>query len=125
MKFLIFLLPITFLFQNCFAQKPALDTDILYKWPSIGEGAISNNGKYVCYTVHDGSYGDRLTSIQSTNNTWKIELENIQNLSFTDDSGNAIFITKGDSLGVITLGTSSITYVPQVSSFRLLVAPSH
>src|SRR5215468_3353889 len=37
-------------------QKPSIDESIYDKWPSVGGGAISNDGRYVIYTISNGSF---------------------------------------------------------------------
>ena len=104
-----------------FAQKPSIDSSVYRKWPSVANPGISDNGKYVYYDIKVGTvYGnDVKTFIQSTQSNWKLAMpsEHKSDIVFTKNGKSAVFINKNDSLGIVTLGSSLIKYIPNVASF--------
>lgn len=102
------------------AQKPPLDTIALTQWAEVSAPAISNDGAYMRFVVREGSYTAPATLvIQARTTSWRKELVGIRNAVFTDDSRRAIYLAGGDSLALLTLGTSSVNYIPQVQFFEL------
>ncbi|MES2883034.1 MAG: hypothetical protein V4676_12865 [Bacteroidota bacterium] len=85
MKQLIFLLFLLSSF-NLLAQKKPLDHSVYDSWQSIGERMISNNGKWVVYTVTPQE-GDAELFIQSTENREiKKQIARGYNAVITEDS---------------------------------------
>ena len=105
------------------AQKLPLDMSIIDKWPSLGiPPYLSNDGKYVMYSVDHLLQTTHMLIIQSTLRNWEVELPDATYpAEFTQDSGIAVFTKHKDSLGIVTLGSSFIEYIPNVLpfSFRL------
>ncbi len=66
-SYLAALLYLPFLFPR---QKKPLDHSVYDGWQSIGERAISNNGKFVTYTVVPQE-GDGMLVIQAADNSFK------------------------------------------------------
>jgi hypothetical protein len=56
---------------------------------------------------------------QGLTNSWQVAFPDISNIVFTNDSKNVVFINQHDSLCILTLGSSALTYVPNVKSFKL------
>lgn len=105
---------------GAFAQKPPIDTSVYDKWPEVGGGAINHDGRYVLYTIENLPEGSRTLVMQATAGSWKLKAPGVGrfSFSFTQDGGHAVFQT-GDSLGIVTLGSSVIRYVPHIRSFKL------
>ncbi|PSL24148.1 alpha/beta hydrolase family protein [Chitinophaga ginsengisoli] len=102
--------------------KPPIDTSVYNKWPSLAGASISNNGKYVIYTIENQPAGSQTLVLQATNGSWKMEIPGGQDVLYThmtSDSRFAIYTTAGDSLCIVTLGSPDIEYLPPVSSFKL------
>jgi hypothetical protein len=53
-----------------FSQKKPLDHSVYDGWQSIGDKYISNDGKYVVYTVVPQE-GDGTLVVQAADNSWK------------------------------------------------------
>ncbi|PSL45695.1 dipeptidyl aminopeptidase/acylaminoacyl peptidase [Chitinophaga niastensis] len=119
MKHFIVSIPFVFYSICCFAQKPPIDTSVFDKWPSVRYAAISNNGNYALYTIYNQPVNSRTLILQAIHNNWKMELPVTDYSTFTQDSRMAVFMKSGDSLCLLTLGTSAIEYLPHVSSFWL------
>ena len=136
MKFLliVFLL-ISF---HLFAQKKPLDHTVYDGWQSIGERIISNDGKWVVYTVTPQE-GDADLYIQSTENIAnKKQVPRGYNAVITEDSRYAVFRIKPyfketrdarikkkkiedlpkDSIAIVELGKDAVLKVAKVRSYK-------
>lgn len=100
-------------------QKPLIDTSVLSKWPSVGSASISNDGKYALYKIYNQTEGANNLVIQALWSNWKLEVAGVTICQFTEDSRMAVFSKQNDSLGVITLGHSSVKYITGARSFRI------
>ncbi len=70
---------------DVFSQKKPLDHSVYDGWQSIGEKYISNNGKWVVYTINPQE-GDGVLVIQASDNSYKKEIPRGYNAVITDDS---------------------------------------
>lgn len=102
-----------------FGQKPTLTISAVQSWPGVANGKLSNDGKYVGYTIYNQPAGIRRLIIQSTNSSWKKEFSGSTNLIFTADSKRAIFALGKDSLGILVLPTGVLNVIPGVSESKL------
>ncbi len=129
---LLLLFPLTI-----FAQKKPLDHTVYDGWQSIGERMISNNGKWVVYTVTPQE-GDAELYIQATDGSFKKEVGRGYNAIITEDSRFAVFRIKPlyketrearikkrkpedlpkDSFAVIELGKDAVWKVAKVKSYK-------
>jgi dienelactone hydrolase len=100
------------------AQKRALDFTAYDNWPFLGDESISNNGRFVIYSVGSERMG-RSWTVQATDRSWKREFSGINDPTFTPDSRFLVFINGNDSLGILNLKEDSIRYFAQVSSYKL------
>lgn len=128
-----------FLFLPFFllAQKKPLDHSVYDGWQSIGEKMISNDGKWVVYTVCP-QVGDTTLVIQSSDAEYKKEIEHSKDAVITGDSRFVIFkihpwykdlreawIKKmkadempKDSLGIIELGYDTFWKSANVKTYK-------
>ncbi len=129
-----------FLFStfSLFAQKKPLDHTVYDSWQSIGERMISNDGKWVVYTVNVQE-GDANLYIQSTENVaTKTQIPRGYNAVITEDSRYAVFRIKPfykdtrdarikkktledmpkDSIGIVELGKEGVIKVAKVRSYK-------
>ena len=106
-------------------------------WKSVGERAISNNGRYVVYTIVPQE-GDGLLIINDIENSKKREIERGYAPQISQDSRYVFFKIKSryqdtrqarikkkkpeempkDSLAMVALGTDSIVKIPFIKSFK-------
>ena len=120
------------------AQKKPLDHSVYDRWESIGERVISNDGKFIAYTIQPQE-GDGRLIIQSADNRYKKEIPRGYNVTITDDNKYVIFRIRPffkdtrdarikkkrpdempkDSLGLLTLGQDSIIKVPRVKAYKV------
>jgi len=134
-----FLIFYTFIFSlSVCAQKKAIDHSVYDGWEAIGERNISNDGKFVVYTINPQE-GDGNLVIQSTDKLYKTIVPRGYGASFTEDSRYVVFKIRPlfkdvrearirkksppempkDSLGVLELGKDSITKLPGVRSYKI------
>ncbi|MBS1610185.1 MAG: S9 family peptidase, partial [Bacteroidetes bacterium] len=119
------------------AQKKPLDHSVYNSWQSIGEKMISNDGKWVVYTI-DVQEGDNQLIIQSSDAKYKKEVPRGYSALITEDSRFVIFKIKPffndikdakikkkkaedfpkDSLAIIELGKEEIWKTPRIKGFR-------
>ena len=120
------------------AQKKTLDHNVYDGWESIGERKISNNGKWLAYTI-DVQEGDGQLILQQSSNATKIVIPRGYNAAITNDNQYAIFLIKPyykdtrearikkkkaedfpkDSLCIIGLENDSLFKIPSVRSYVL------
>ncbi len=126
------------------AQKRPLDHSVYDGWQSIGEKMISNDGKWIVYTVCP-QVGDTTLILQSADGKYKKEVEHSKDALITQDSRFVVFrirpmykdlreawIQKGkvnggkdkqleipkDSLGIIELGKEEIYKIAGIKNFK-------
>lgn len=121
-----------------FAQKKPLDHSVYDSWQSLGERLISNDGKWVVYTVAPQE-GDSKLFIQSTANVAdKREIDRGYNAVITEDNRFVVFRIRPtyqqtrdarikkkrpdempkDSIGMVELGKEGLIKVAKVKSYK-------
>lgn len=121
------------------AQKKPLDHTVYDSWQSIGERMISNNGKWVVYTVTP-QQGDADLYIRTTDGSnYKKHFSRGYNAMITEDSRFVIFKIKPwyndtrnarikkkkpedfpkDSIGIVELGQDKIVKAASIKSFKM------
>ena len=127
--------------MSVFAQKAAkkpLDHSVYDSWQSVANQIVSNDGKWVGYVVRP-QQGDANMVIATTKNTGKLTIARADTARFTSDSKYAVFLIRPpyavtrmarikkkkpdeipkDTLGFMTLGSTAITKVAGVRSFKM------
>jgi dipeptidyl aminopeptidase/acylaminoacyl peptidase len=120
------------------AQKKPLDHTVYDSWQSISDRSLSNDGKYISYSVNPQE-GDGLLTIQAVSGSYKQQFPRGYGVVITEDSRYAIFRIKPffkdtrdarikksrpddmpkDSLVILELGTDKIRRVARVKSFKV------
>ncbi|HWJ29868.1 MAG TPA: hypothetical protein VNS32_25235, partial [Flavisolibacter sp.] len=121
------------------AQKKPLDHSVYDGWQSIGEKMISNDGKWVVYTITPQA-GDAILWIKSSDRAgYQKAVPRGYNAKITDDSRFVIFKIKPlynetrdarikkkrpeelpkDSIGIVELGKDQVTRSAKVKSFKV------
>jgi acetyl esterase/lipase len=123
------------LFSN--AQKKPLDHSVYDGWQRIGERMISNDGKWVVYTI-DPQEGDNELVIQSVDAKYKKSIARGYNAVITEDARFVIFKIKPlfkdsreakikkkrpedtpkDSLAIVELGKDSIWKIAKIKTYK-------
>ncbi|MBI5858732.1 MAG: S9 family peptidase [Sphingobacteriales bacterium] len=119
------------------AQKKPLDHSVYDSWQHIGERMISNDGKWVVYTI-DPQQGDNELVIQSSDAQYKKTVPRGYNALITEDSRYVIFKIKPfykdtrdarikkkkpadmpkDSLAIVELGKEEIWKKEKVKAYK-------
>ncbi len=133
----IFVICLLITFQFLSAQKKPLDHSVYDSWQSIGERYISNDGKYVVYTINPQE-GDGTLIIQTSDNSYKKEIARGYNATITEDSHFVICKIKPlfkdtrdakikkkkpdempkDSLAIIELGKDIVKKIPLIKNYK-------
>ncbi len=120
-----------------FAQKKPLDHSVYDGWQSIGERAISNDGKWIVYAINPQE-GDNDLVIQSSDLKYKRTIPRGYNATITEDSRFVVFRIRPlfaesrearikkkkpddmpkDSIAILQLGSDSIWKASRVKSYR-------
>jgi dipeptidyl aminopeptidase/acylaminoacyl peptidase len=109
-------------FLSTQGQKPAIDSSVFGKWPSLGYVKISNDGKYVLYWTENKPRGGQTLVLASTRGQQKLEWTEMSGHKayyFTQDSRKAIVGLAGDSLGIYTLNENKVEYFSNIRSFKV------
>jgi len=102
------------------AQKKKIQFETYKEWATVGNGGLSNDGKFAFYTISNQPVGGSTFVLQSTENpSHKEEFQGISNAKFTANSKYLIGVVNGDSLFILSLKTNDIQKIPKVSSFNL------
>jgi hypothetical protein len=99
------------------AQKKSLDYAAISEWPTITSQKISNDGKYLFYTVYTRSNNKLI--VKSTTSYWYREFNGIKDVTFTNNNPLLVFGIGKDSVGVLNLELDSLWYLKDVSSYEL------
>jgi dienelactone hydrolase len=126
-KILLFFVFLIIVNSPVISQKKPLDHSVYDSWQSIGERMISNDGKWVVYTI-DPQEGDNELMIQSPGTGYKKIIPRGYNAVITEDSRFVVFKIKPlykdsreakikkkkaeefpkDSIGIVELGKEDI-----------------
>ncbi|MBC7874392.1 MAG: S9 family peptidase [Ferruginibacter sp.] len=138
MKNLILLGVSIFALVQVLAQKKPLDHSVYDQWQSISDKKISNDGKWMVYTITPQE-GDGETIIQSVDGKRRTIIPRGYNSAITEDSKYAVVKIRAyfktirearikrkmaddmpkDSLAIVVLGQENITKIPRVRSFKI------
>jgi len=122
---------------NSFSQKKPLDHTVYDSWQRIGEKMISNDGKWVVYTI-DPQEGDNELVIQSSDAKYKKSIPRGYNAVITEDSRYVVFKIKPlfkdtrdakikkkktddfpkDSLAIVEFGKEDIWKTSRVKNYK-------
>jgi dienelactone hydrolase len=120
------------------AQKKPLDHSVYDGWQAVSNQSISDNGKWILYVVKPQA-GDASLVITDPLKSYQLQVPRADTARLTSDSKFAAFLIRPfykdvrmakikkktpaempkDTLGLVTLGTSMITKVPAVRSFKI------
>jgi dipeptidyl aminopeptidase/acylaminoacyl peptidase len=129
-----------FLFSsfNLLAQKKPLDHSAYDSWQSIGERMISNDGKWVVYTVNVQEGDNDLVIQSSDGSSYKKQIPRGYNAVITEDNKFVVFRIRPlyketrdarikkkrpdefpkDSIGIVELGKNDVIKVAKVRSYK-------
>ncbi|MDR6941361.1 alpha/beta hydrolase family protein [Mucilaginibacter pocheonensis] len=114
---LIFTALICWAAGDSYAQKKALDFSVQDGWPALESKRISNDGKYMMYTITTIKSGTDMV-VQATGTKWSRKITNLKNAEFTQDSKRLTF-ERPDSLGILDLQKDSLYYITGVNDSKM------
>jgi dipeptidyl aminopeptidase/acylaminoacyl peptidase len=126
---------------HVFAQSPGkkpLDHTVFDGWQSVAGQRISNDGKWIGYIIKP-QQGDAELTIKDSKNTASVKIPRADTIKITSDSKFAACLIRPfykdtrqakikkkkqsdfpkDTLGIITLGSSSVVKIPAIRSFKI------
>lgn len=120
MKKFSFLICFQLLIIAVFARQKVIDTTTLNNWKIIEGGSITNDGKFVHYSVLNWHTGENHLVIQSTKNKRKTEINNGNNVNFSENSQYIFFQKNNDTLVKMALKDFSFSNInSNVSNYEL------
>lgn len=105
--------------QTVTNAKPSIDISKLNNWASVGEGQISNNGQFACYSVYNETPGTKKLVVLSTKSIWRKEYLRTSAEAFSDDSRFMVFRRGKDSVFILDLQTQQERILNSVKDFKL------
>jgi len=101
-------------------SKPPLEIENLYNWPRITNQAdISNDGKYVFYTVENEIPGKQTIHISNINRTWKKSIIGGSQFQFSKDSKFIIGLDSNSHVRLIKLGTDAVELISGIKDLKI------
>ncbi|MDR3712310.1 MAG: prolyl oligopeptidase family serine peptidase [Puia sp.] len=101
-----------------FGQKKLIDFSTAATWPECRPQKISDDGKYICYTVGSEKGGKHLFAA-SAGTEWKRCLEGGSNPVFTADSHFLIYRQSSDTLCILDLLGDRLEFMPRVADYKI------
>jgi dienelactone hydrolase len=138
MRKILLLSALSVIFLSATAQKKPLDHSVYDGWENVSNQLISDNGKWIIYVVKKQE-GDANMVITDPQKGYHLQVPRADTARLTSDSKFGIFLIRPpyavtrmarikkkpanempkDTLGIITLGSNTITKVPGVRSFKI------
>jgi dipeptidyl aminopeptidase/acylaminoacyl peptidase len=112
------LLPLSYQ-EMVYGQKPLINDSSYKEWTSVVNGLISNNGRYICYSLKNKPAGYETLVISSVDKKWKKEFPGYVNANFSADSKH-LFASMQDTVIHVVLNTDVVFKMPNCSDQRLL-----
>jgi len=100
--------------------KPPIDTDVYDKWPSVSNGAIGGNGKFVAYSIFNQPVGGCTMVVLSVDGKWKRMFPGVEAGQFSPDNRTFVFISPRKELCLVHLSDTIVECISNVNSFRIL-----
>ena len=121
-------------FGNAYSQKKPLNPAVFDSWESISDVQLSNDGKYVAYTITPQE-GDTTLVIKNTATLKEVKVGRGQNVQLAENSKLAVFRIvpslaerkaagkkseqPKDSLGWLQFEKGDVVKIPDVKSFKI------
>jgi len=99
-------------------DKKLIDSSCYERWPIPEAVLLTNDGRFVSFSIENGLSKTSTMILQATEQSWKREFYNVDRRDFTADSRYAI-IGKSDKLYIVNLRTRDIDSLVNISSYRL------
>ena len=121
---LVPLFVLVFSYYDVLAQKLPIDNTTYADWQHVAGRGISNNGRYIFYSIEKGVGFFPITTdkfvVKSTKKDWKIELTDIKERpKFTEDSKYLLARSTSKELSILRLGSSTTESIKQVNDYQI------
>ncbi|MDP4218565.1 MAG: hypothetical protein Q8927_20390, partial [Bacteroidota bacterium] len=102
------------------AQKPVLDTGVIYHWPSLvwDKAILTADGNYVGYEISNYQHRDPVYFMKSSYSAWEKQIPGVTEAVFTADSREMICL-QGATLHIVRLGSDEDETIAGVSAYQL------
>jgi dienelactone hydrolase len=124
MKDIFILLFLCFFVEKALGQKPAIDTTVYGKWPSVGAPTISKNGNYASYLIDNEPIGKHTLYIASTDGEFKKAWIDGLMCGFTQDN-RKVLIKQNEKFILFDLHTRQSEIIANAVSARLTGHPTY
>lgn len=111
-----FLLLLCLLSLSLAAQQKPLDFEALENWPSIWNEQISDDGKWVTYTIRQKNRADVLV-MKSTDNAWEKKVEGATNASIA--GSNVVYQEGKDSIVIYDLANDAVKKIIPGNTYKI------
>lgn len=98
------------------SSRPMIDSAAYAQWSYLGNYHLSSNGDYLAYEINNKPRSSRTLVVRSANGEWQQTFVGGKFVDFTKDSRKAILTLRGDSLAVLSLGGSAVSYINPVQT---------
>lgn len=107
--------------QSVQAQKKAINYSTYKEWPVISGEKLSDDGKYIMYSLGNIYMGIKLI-LKSTESPWSKEIMNCRSemSTFCRNSLMAIVKLDNDSLAIFQLGESTVKYMTEIANYEVV-----
>jgi dipeptidyl aminopeptidase/acylaminoacyl peptidase len=119
MKKYVFSFLCMLLIQSVAAQKQPLTLNTYKTWSSVEGGAISNDGRFVCYRIENQPLGNSTFVIKATAKKWRWQYLNVSQAQFSDDSKMLIGKLPNDTLFFYNLINQQINKISGINTYKL------
>ncbi|WP_449435445.1 alpha/beta hydrolase family protein [Pedobacter steynii] len=112
-KIVIYIL-LFFTAYNCLAQqtKPIIDSVAYKNWAAVGGVQISNDGKFVIYTIDNDPVGGKTTVLKSTDGKWEKKYTGSHFADFSANSKIAFIAKPGGRKYIVSLKDKKQVEIP-------------
>lgn len=102
-----------------FGQKPPIDTSTFSRWPRVGSPAISNDGKFVAYTIENVPVHSHTIIVKELSSDHQEQFPGCESVCFSADTKLFVY-SKSDTLFKDNLAGSRSSFIPGVKSYKVL-----
>jgi len=99
--------------------KPALDTSILYHWPTLQDAAISDDGQYALYSVDQQPRDSRTLVVCSTGSDWRLAVPGGKEGKFSAGGKFVLYKDAAGDLVIVRCGAGETSRIPNTATFEV------
>ncbi len=95
-----------------------VDSTTVKTWPEITDQGITNDGRYCMYTIRNVPVGSQTIVVKQTSGSWERHFPGMRRGHFLNDGKKAV-INNGDSILILSLGTSESEIITNVRTYSV------